>query len=88
MDFLQHLIRTASSRQGLRRCLPTALVVGTILSVVNQGAVILNGTASWGTWMRVAFNYLTPYVVASIGFASGVSEQLVRSGRRSDRRRD
>lgn len=45
-----------------------ALVVGTILSVVNQGAVIFGGDASWLTWIRVGVNYLTPYVVASIGF--------------------
>lgn len=45
-----------------------AVVVGTILSVVNQGAVIAAGEASAGIWLRVAFNYLVPYVVASIGF--------------------
>lgn len=48
-----------------------ALVVGTILSVVNQGDVILGGGASWLTWIRVGVNYLTPYVVASIGFLAG-----------------
>lgn len=48
-----------------------ALVVGTILSVVNQGSVVLGGDASWLTWIRVGVNYLTPYVVASIGFLAG-----------------
>jgi len=37
-----------------------ALVVGTILSVVNQGSVVLGGDASWQTWIRVGVNYLTP----------------------------
>lgn len=45
-----------------------AVVVGTILSVVNQGATVAAGDASLGTWLRVGFNYLVPYVVASIGF--------------------
>jgi hypothetical protein len=45
-----------------------ALVVGTILSVVNQGSVIIDGDASLGTWVRVAFNYAVPFVVSSIGY--------------------
>jgi hypothetical protein len=48
-----------------------ALVVGTILSVVNQASVILGGEASWLTWLRVGVNYLTPFVVASIGYLAG-----------------
>ena len=48
-----------------------ALVVGTILSVVNQGSVVLGGEASWLTWLRVGVNYLTPFVVASIGYLAG-----------------
>lgn len=49
---------------------PTALVVGTILSAVNQGDLIVTGAATLGTWLRVAFNYAVPFVVASIGFLS------------------
>jgi hypothetical protein len=58
------------SRPALRRCLPTALLVGTILSVINQASVIGNGEATLATWIRVAFNYLTPFVVSNIGFVS------------------
>lgn len=49
---------------------PTALVVGTILSGVNQGDLIATGAATLETWLRVAFNYAVPFVVASIGFLS------------------
>ncbi len=51
-----------------------ALVVGTILSVANQSSVILSGHPSWATWVRVAVNYLTPFVVASIGYLAGFRE--------------
>lgn len=37
-----------------------ALVVGTILSAVNQGSVILGGDATGVTWTRVVVNYLRP----------------------------
>jgi hypothetical protein len=45
-----------------------AVVVGTLLTAVNQGAVIVAGDATMTTWLRTAANYLIPYTVASIGY--------------------
>ncbi|MBA3283321.1 MAG: nitrate/nitrite transporter NrtS [Acidimicrobiia bacterium] len=45
-----------------------AVAVGTLLTVVNQAEVILRGETTWVTAVRVVFNYLIPYVVASIGY--------------------
>ncbi len=45
-----------------------ALVVGTLLTVANQGSVIASGDASLATWVRTVANYLIPYTVASIGY--------------------
>lgn len=47
-----------------------SLVVGTILSTVNQGSVIAGGHANVATWIRVAVNYVVPFMVASIGYLS------------------
>lgn len=47
---------------------PTALVVGTVLSAVNQAGVIGGGDATAATWVRVGVNYLVPFLVASVGF--------------------
>ncbi|MFN0090040.1 MAG: nitrate/nitrite transporter NrtS [Acidimicrobiales bacterium] len=47
-----------------------ALVVGTLLSLVNQGSVIAAGNANAVTGARVAVNYLVPFTVASIGYLS------------------
>jgi hypothetical protein len=52
----------------VRAAARTALVVGTLLSAVNQGAIVWSGEATLGTWARVAFNYAVPFVVASVGF--------------------
>jgi hypothetical protein len=57
-------------RTTLRRTVRIAFVVGTILSLVNQGAVILGGHASNVTWLRVAANYFVPFCVSSAGFLS------------------
>lgn len=45
-----------------------ALLVGTILSAVNQGSVIADGDSGWATWVRVAVNYVVPFIVASCGY--------------------
>ena len=42
-----------------------ALAVGTWLSLMNQGRAIFGGHAPW---VKVALNYLTPFVVASLGY--------------------
>ena len=64
------LLRTAFSKVSLSRCIPTALVVGTILSLINQLSVITGGHATAATWARVGMNYVVPFCVSSFGFYS------------------
>lgn len=56
-----------------------ALVVGTWLSLMNQGDRIVRGDVPW---LRLVLNYATPFVVASLGFLSARRrsnvERLVR----------
>lgn len=54
----------------VRAAWPTAVVVGTLLSAANQGDVLVSGEATVQTWLRVGFNYVVPFVVASVGFLS------------------
>ena len=52
-----------------------ALVVGTVLNLINQGDAILAGQGiSWG---HIAMNYLVPYCVATY---SAVKNELTRRG--------
>lgn len=48
--------------------LPVAIVVGTLLSIVNQGAAIADGGATPAFWLRVGFNFAVPFLVSSLGF--------------------
>lgn len=54
-----------------RTATPVAVVVGTVLSAVNQGEVLLSGAGGTGTWVRIGINFLVPFCVASVGFLSG-----------------
>jgi hypothetical protein len=42
-----------------------AVVVGTWLSLVNQGPPIVHGHPPWA---KILLNYVTPFVVSSLGF--------------------
>ena len=42
-----------------------ALVVGTWLSLLNQGHLVASGHPPW---VKLGLNYLTPFIVASLGF--------------------
>lgn len=64
-----------------RTAAPIALVVGTILSLVNQGALMVDGGANGATWVRIGVNYLVPYVVSSIGYLAPFKEGRFERGR-------
>jgi len=44
----------------LRRTLRTAVVVGLVLTVINQLDVILSGDTSALVWVKVALNFCVP----------------------------
>lgn len=44
-----------------------ALVVGTVLNIINQGGRLLDGLSP--SWFHVALNYLVPYFVSSYSAA-------------------
>ena len=51
----------------LRRSLVTALVVGTILTLINQGGRILGGSFASDLFWRVPLTYFVPFCVATWG---------------------
>lgn len=59
----------------LRRSLVTAGVVGSILSLINQGHILAEGDATVGTWVRIAVNFLVPFVVVNIGALGGAPDE-------------
>jgi hypothetical protein len=51
----------------VRRALMTALIVGTILTIINQGHLLLAGDISPPLLLRIALTYLVPYCVSTSG---------------------
>lgn len=62
------LLRAALSRPVATVAWRVALVVGTVLNLINQGPTVYAGGAL--SWMHIALNYLVPYCVASYSGAT------------------
>lgn len=59
-----------AQRYHLRRTVRIAIVVGIILTLINQGAVIIAGDATAATWVRCALNFIVPFLVSNAGLLS------------------
>jgi hypothetical protein len=57
--------------EHLRRTLTIAVVVGTILTAINQADVIARGDATSTTLAKAALNYVVPFVVSNLGLLAG-----------------
>jgi hypothetical protein len=57
--------------EHLRRTLRIALVVGVVLTTINQLDVILGGNATAVTWVKCAMNFVVPFIVSNLGLLSG-----------------
>jgi hypothetical protein len=57
-------------RRNLRRTVRIAIVVGIILTLINQGSVITAGDATAATWVRCALNFIVPFLVSNAGLLS------------------
>ena len=51
----------------LRRSLMVALVVGTILTLLNQGDIIFSGSSNTSMFWKVPLTYCVPFCVTSYG---------------------
>jgi hypothetical protein len=50
---------------SIRRSLTVAVVIGTILNLINQGPEIFSG--HWPIWWKLILTYFVPFAVASYG---------------------
>ena len=64
-------LRICGRREHLRRTIRIALVVGTLLTLINQLDVILGGDATTLTWVKAGLNYFVPFVVSNLGLLAG-----------------
>ena len=76
-NYLGEALETILHRPHLRRTATIAVLVGTWLTIFNQGDVIVGGTASTLLVVKICLNYVSPFIVANLGLLS--SERAKRS---------
>jgi hypothetical protein len=64
-------LRIVMRPEHLHRTVRIALVVGTILTLINQADVIAGGDATTVTWPKAGANYVVPFIVSNLGLLAG-----------------
>jgi hypothetical protein len=64
-------VRVVVYRQHLVRTTTIALVVGTVLFLINHLSEVLRGGATTTTWIETGVTYLVPFYVANAGVLVG-----------------
>ncbi len=75
---LRSALRIVFLREHLRRTVRIALVVGTILTLINQADVIVGGDAKTLTWIKVGLNFCVPFIVSNLGLLAGKRAEVER----------
>jgi hypothetical protein len=65
-----------------RRSLAAAVVVGTLLNLINQSDALFSGRRL--DWLKVVLTYIVPYCVATYGAVAFRLEAMRQNTRRSD----
>ncbi len=74
------MIRLLARGATLRPCVPVAVVVGCVLSAINEGARITAASARWLIWVQVGLNFVVPFFVSSDGYLTAA--RVPRGGSR------
>jgi hypothetical protein len=64
-------VEICCARPTLRRTTRIAAVVGLVLSGINEGDDLVHGHISGATEIKMALNFLVPFVVSNLGVLAG-----------------
>ena len=72
---MKRWIELALSPEIVGRSVRVAIVVGTLLTVINQGDVLLAGTVSGEVLAKVLLTYCVPYAVSTYAGVGALLEK-------------
>ena len=75
---LPEAIRVVTFPRHLRSTLTIAFIVGTVLFMVNQLDVVIKGSATAVTWIKIAVTYVVPFVVSNLGILTATRRVSTR----------
>jgi hypothetical protein len=60
---------------NLHRTAKIAAVVGCVLTLINEGDVVIAGHATAQTGLKIALNFCVPFIVSNLGLLAGHRDQ-------------
>ena len=69
---MREFLKLCFARSVVRRAGVTALVVGTILILINHGDALLNGQMDTSRLSKIILTALVPYLVSTVSSASSI----------------
>lgn len=64
-------VEICCARETLRRTARIAAVVGLVLTGINEGDSLIHGHVSGATEIKMALNFLVPFIVSNLGVLAG-----------------
>ena len=64
-------VEICGARATLRRTVRIAVVVGLVLTGINEGDSLVHGHFSRATGIKMALNFVVPFVVSNLGVLAG-----------------
>ena len=81
---MKAFIRHAIAKASLFRSIKIALVVGTILALINHYGSIFHGTLTWANIFQIVLTYFVPFGVATYSAAMQAREDESKTSQRKD----
>ena len=64
---MRQALAVCAQPSNLRRTVAIALVVGVVLTLINQLDVFLHDDETALTWVKTGFNFVVPFCVSNLG---------------------
>ncbi len=71
-------LAVACGRSVRARAIKVALIVGSILALINHGEGLLAGTLTIKAWVQIGLTYLVPYCVSTHASVQAMRQSEVK----------
>lgn len=68
-------MQTARRPSVVKRALKVGLIVGTVLTLINQSEALLSGQLTGLVFLKIALTYCVPYSVSTYAAVGAIREQ-------------
>ncbi|MBM3608541.1 MAG: hypothetical protein FJX29_08835 [Alphaproteobacteria bacterium] len=69
---MYHALKLALSPSVVRRSLKVALIVGTLIGLINYFDKVATGTMTPGDWIKALVTYCVPFLVSTYAAVSAI----------------